>query len=376
MAAAGEYVMRQLFNRSMVIAATYAALTLVGSTALYAQAQYRTPAQIEYDQRKQRDSDNAERLHILFSNIPGDYCRTAAVVRAEAILKEELALIDREIEYYQYTVTVDEHKTATRAVPGKQDDVDSLNRIRKRLFREYVFLTAYPACVTGYNTVFANGLFIGLHVVKTDGHTVFVERFIPTDRITNEFRDSQDPLGVGFSIAYAFSPFNNNVVVSPFVSFDYLNAPVNHHFAGGSYLGSTANVAGTAGIKFGPSVTRDFWLYGIAGVSVLNETLNVNFLPATSSIDKTVAGATLGAGFAFKPGFLQNFGRPVSVFAEYQHTWWQTAQFNSPAASPGFNYSFRRQDDVVKLGFNVHFNDPPTPAPLPAAMPVMAPTLK
>jgi hypothetical protein len=29
----------------------------------------------------------------------------------------------------------------------------------------------------------------------------------------------------------------------------------------------------------------------------------------------------------------------VSVFAEYQHFWWADATFNTPAASPAFNYN-------------------------------------
>jgi len=85
------------------------------------------------------------------------------------------------------------------------------------------------------------------------------------------------------------------------------------------------------------------WLYGIAGVSVLNETLNVNFIPVASSRNTTVPGGTLGIGGAWQPGFLQGFSRPVALFAEYQHTWWQDAQFNTPAASPAFNYNFRRK---------------------------------
>jgi hypothetical protein len=52
----------------------------------------------------------------------------------------------------------------------------------------------------------------------------------------------------------------------------------------------------------------------------------------------------------------------VSLFLEYQHTWWQDATFNTPAASPFFNYTFRRDDDVVKFGFTVLLNSPP-PAP-------------
>ncbi len=32
-----------------------------------------------------------------------------------------------------------------------------------------------------------------------------------------------------------------------------------------------------------------------------------------------------------------------------------------PAASPAFNYTFARQDDVVKFGFTVSLNAPPPP---------------
>src|ERR1019366_5192596 len=122
------------------------------------------------------------------------------------------------------------------------------------------------------------------------------------------------------------------------------------------------------------TVAKMVRFYGIAGVSVLNETLNVNFLPVASSTTATVPGATVGIGGAWQPSFLQGFGRPVSLFAEYQHTWWQSANFNTPAASPLFNYNFARQDDVVKFGFTVSLSAPPQ-APAPS-YPVKAPMLK
>ena len=77
--------------------------------------------------------------------------------------------------------------------------------------------------------------------------------------------------------------------------------------------------------------------------------MKVNFLPVTSSTDTIVPGATVGAGIAYKLPNLPN----VSLFAEYQHTWWRDGKFNTPAASPLFDYTFGRQDDVVKLGFTV-----------------------
>ena len=35
----------------------------------------------------------------------------------------------------------------------------------------------------------------------------------------------------------------------------------------------------------------------------------------------------------------------------YEHTWWQDATFNKPAAASLFSYIFRWQDDVVKVDF-------------------------
>lgn len=216
--------------------------------------------------------------------------------------------------------------------------------------------------------------YLGGELVKNWGGVKSTERFATTDVISNQFSDRADPVGGGFLIGYKSAPWANNVMVSPFASFDFLNAPVNHTFPGGSYLGTTANFMGTGGVKIGPQLGGGVWLYGIAGVSVMNETLNINFIPVSSSQSAWVAGGTVGVGGAFQPGFLQGFGHPVSVFAEYQHTWWQSANFNTPAASPFFNYNFARQDDVVKLGFTVSLSAlPSSPAP---SYPVKAPMLK
>ena len=218
------------------------------------------------------------------------------------------------------------------------------------------------------------GVYIGGELVKNWGWVRSTERLATTDVVTNQFSDRADPVGGGFLIGYKFTPWASNIIVSPFASFDFLHAPVNHTFPGGSYLGTTANFMGTGGVKIGPQLDVGLWLYGIAGVSVLNETLNVNFIPVASSSSATVPGATVGVGGAWLPNFLQGFGRPVSLFLEYQHTWWQSANFNTPAASPLFNYNFARQDDVVKFGFTVPLNA--SPPPIAPSYPVKAPALK
>jgi hypothetical protein len=199
--------------------------------------------------------------------------------------------------------------------------------------------------------------------VKNWGWVRSTERLAATDMITNQFSDRADPFGGGVIVGYKFAPWANNIVVSPFASFDFIHTPVNHTFPGGSFLGTTGNFMGTAGVKIGPQLPIGLWLYGIAGVSVLDEKLNINFIPVASSQSATVAGGTVGLGGAWQPNFLQGFGHPVSLFLEYQHTWWQSANFNTPAASPFFNYNFARQDDVVKFGFTVSLTPPPPPPP-------------
>ena len=69
----------------------------------------------------------------------------------------------------------------------------------------------------------------------------------------------------------------------------------------------------------------------------------------------------LGVGGAWQPTFVQGFGLPVSLFVEYQHTWWQDAQFNTPTSSPFFNYNFQRGDDTIKVGFSIYFSSPAVP---------------
>jgi hypothetical protein len=207
------------------------------------------------------------------------------------------------------------------------------------------------------------GLNGGVQISKTKGDMEWDETDSNSGKRTNHNSASKDPMGVGVNIGYGFRPWSNNLVVNPFLSFDYLNLSVNYMFPNGSIIGARSNYEGTAGVKIGPTYPSGVWLYVLAGVSFLNETLTVNFIPVSSSTTKTVPGVTLGLGGAIQPDWLQVFGLPASLFLEYQHNWWQTANFNMPASSPGFNYAFKREDDKIKLGVNVYFSAPTPPPP-------------
>ena len=156
-----------------------------------------------------------------------------------------------------------------------------------------------------------------------------------------------------------------------FASFDYLNQTINHNFAGGQFLGTTTHWFVNAGVKAGFMTTSSFYLYGLAGAALLNHDLNVNFATAARS-NVTTPGFTLGLGGEYHPSSWQIAGHPISLFGQYQHTWWSDANFNTPTSSPAFNYAFRREDDTIKLGVNFYFAAAPAAAASPA-YPVKAP---
>ena len=206
------------------------------------------------------------------------------------------------------------------------------------------------------------GGYLGGELVKNWGRVRSTETLAATGAITNQFSDSGDPFGLGLVAGYNFTPWNTNFVIGPFASADWMRQTINHNFAGGQFLGSTTNWIFTVGGKAGVVATPGLLLYGLAGAAFLNQNLNVNFVTAASN-NTTTPGFTLGVGGEYQPQSWMLAGSPVSVFGQYQHTWWSTANFNTPASSPAFNYSFRRQDDTIKLGVLIHFS-PQLPAPV------------
>jgi hypothetical protein len=195
----------------------------------------------------------------------------------------------------------------------------------------------------------------GIGLLENFGHVRTTETFAPTGAVTNEFSDWGDPLGVGVVAGYNFAPWNNNVVVGPFASFDLLKQTINHTFPGGAFLGTTTHWIINVGAKGGVVVARGLYLYGLAGAAWLNQDLNINFATAASS-NVTTPGFTLGLGGEYHPSSWSLLGNPLSLYVQYQRTWWSTANFNTPVSSPFFNYAFKRDDNTIKLGVNIHLS--------------------
>jgi len=230
---------------------------------------------------------------------------------------------------------------------------------------------AVPVSMTTEQVSWTGG-YVGAQLSGSSGMLETNEFISETDVRSNHFEDNGSGFGAGINTGYNWRPAGGSVVVGPFASFDYLNQVINHSFfPGRMFLGTSPRWVANAGVKAGVATSPNVYLYGLAGAAFLNQDLNVNFATAASS-NVTTPGVTLGAGAEFRPSSWQLLGHPISLFAQYQHTWWETAHFDRPASSLGFNYAFKPESDTFKLGVNLYFNPAQPPPPSPRPYPVKA----
>jgi hypothetical protein len=232
------------------------------------------------------------------------------------------------------------------------------------------YISTIPPAVPATEQVSWSGGYFGGQLTGSSGDLNSDEFSAATDLRTNHFQDNGSAIGGGINFGYNWQPTGSSFVAGPFASFDYLNQVINHNFPGGTFLGAAGHWVVDVGVKAGVATSPNLYLYGLAGASWINQDLNVNFAtPASSNV--TTPGFTIGLGGEYHPPSWQLAGHPISMFAQYQHTWWDPAHFDRPASSPAFNYTFGREGDTVKLGLNLHFNPPPAPpsSPMPPSPP-------
>lgn len=201
-----------------------------------------------------------------------------------------------------------------------------------------------------------SGFYIGGEFIANWGYGGIGESYALTGQMTNNFQRYGKRDGFGFTGGYNFAvPGYNNFLVGPYVSFDIFDQTINQTFPSwGYYLGTTTNWMLTAGMKAGFVSNLGFFVYTLGGVSFLNEKVEINFNTMTSET-KTVPGFTAGLGVEFQPEPFRKADLPVTVSLQYQHTWYEKVTVDMPEASPLFNYEFKREDNVIKVGLNYRF---------------------
>jgi hypothetical protein len=93
------------------------------------------------------------------------------------------------------------------------------------------------------------GLNLLIQAMKARGFMDWTESSAATGAQTNSGSASGDPLGVGIGLGYGLHPWNNALVVDPFVSIEIPNIKVRQYFPGGSYLGTRSRAESRSGYR-------------------------------------------------------------------------------------------------------------------------------
>ena len=192
---------------------TLAAIAVVSSTTGAMAQDSRGGDELTRSDHRHYLREIANEAYSLAKKAPGDNCRTA---RVDAWLEEASRLERQEPPLINPGASI-----------GHDDAVGSVSWIglRQAIIRE----SNLPPC-PGVVPVFSSaGVLLGIYLIKTTGDGHFVERFASTDRITNVFDPSKDPVGFGASLGYKFD-LGNSVAVMPFVSADWPNISVRQTF--------------------------------------------------------------------------------------------------------------------------------------------------
>jgi outer membrane immunogenic protein len=108
-----------------------------------------------------------------------------------------------------------------------------------------------------------------------------------------------------------------------------------------------ADISGRIGYAFGDSL-----LYVKGGVAWVNTDYNyLRFGDESTSFGGTTTGALAGVGFEHY--ILPNW----TIFAEYNHYFFNSKTFTTGAENPGFLVDVKQDIDVVKVGVNWRFNN-------------------
>ena len=201
------------------------------------------------------------------------------------------------------------------------------------------------------------GPFIGAQVVGSWSRVGTMEFLASTGTQTNQFSDSGSGFGGGINGGYNWQPWSNIVIVGVVFDANFLNDMVQHNFAGGNYIGSVVNFTASAQARAGVLATPSLLLYGQTGLSIANQQLKIDFGGPETNESKTTPGFTFGGGaeWMLPRNIVPMFGRSTSLFLDYKHTWWNKATLNMPVASPFFNYTWKRESDLVSLGARFRF---------------------
>jgi hypothetical protein len=201
-----------------------------------------------------------------------------------------------------------------------------------------------------------SGVFVGGHLIGTSTDVRTNEYVAATGMLSTRLNDNGSTAGIGIDGGANFQ--SGNFVYGVTGDASWVHNQIRHDFAGGSYIGVTFDSIGTAEVRAGYLVMPNMLLYVQGGGAYASGLFQIDFGGPETNERKTIFGGVIGGGIeGLLPSSLFGANTTSSVFLDYNHYFWDCVELRMPAASPGFNYRWEPQSDVVKLGYRVRWGN-------------------
>jgi opacity protein-like surface antigen len=180
------------------------------------------------------------------------------------------------------------------------------------------------------------------------------ETFTMTNAVTNQFSDSSNVVGGGFSTGFLVPLGNSPILIGPSASIEFLRQDTFHTFPGNFFIGQTINGIGTVNGQIGVA-KPGLMFFGELGLGVVNVDQKLNFSGPVTSVNQNVTGLNVGFGFTFQPPSWQIAGNRLAIFTQINRIILPAATFENPGSQ---GYTYRNENDItqVKAGIRVQLS--------------------
>lgn len=195
-----------------------------------------------------------------------------------------------------------------------------------------------------------SGPFVGAEMLGSLDSVDTTETTAATGATFHKFTSSSSGIGGGVDLGYNWQLPESQFVVGAVASFDGLNN------SAGTVLRTNDDYAGLIEARVGYLSNPVLLWYGETGLALAQENATANFGGPTTSLSRTATGYALGGGVEWAlPAHTLPVAAGLSLFADYQHIWWDSGSMTTPAAAPNLDFRWQRESNIVRLGVRLHF---------------------
>ncbi|HEY1798981.1 MAG TPA: hypothetical protein VGG57_22905 [Stellaceae bacterium] len=194
-----------------------------------------------------------------------------------------------------------------------------------------------------------SGPFVGAELPGSIDSVDTTETTAATGAIFHKFTSSGGGIGGGANLGYNWQA--GQLAFGALASFDRLSN------GAGKVLHTSDDYAGLLEARLGYLSNPMLLWYGETGLALAQENVTANLGgPATASQSRTATGYALGGGVEWGlPMQTLPVAAATSLFADYQHIWWDSGSMTTPAAAPNLDFRWQRESNIVRLGARLHF---------------------